>query len=121
MYDINKFIANPRMETSDPEGHLAELPHWSPRVAAKRAEEEGIELQEAHWEVVYCLRERFRLLGPEWTARRVGRELDKEYAEAGGSRYLYELFPRGPLRQACHIAGLPLPQGTVNLSFGSVH
>lgn len=121
MYDINKFIANPRMQTSDPSGYLAALEHWSPRVASRMAETDGLELEEAHWEVIYCLRERFRDIGPEWTARRITRELERDYAEAGGTRYLYQLFPRGPLMQACRFAGLPLPQGTANLSFGSVH
>lgn len=121
MYDVNKFIGKPRMQASDPEGHLAELPHWSPRTASRLAEAEGIVLQEAHWGVIYCLRERYRVLGPDWTARAVTRELGKDYAEMGGSRYLYELFPHGPLMQACRLAGLPLPQGTLSPSFGSVH
>lgn len=121
MFDINKFIANPRMQASDPEGHIAEQLHWSPRVASRLAEADGLTLQEAHWEVIFCLRERFREIGPDWTARRMTRELDREFADIGGSRYLYQLFPRGPLMQACRLAGLPLPQGTINASFGSVH
>jgi tRNA 2-thiouridine synthesizing protein E len=59
--------------------------------------------------------------GPARSARELARELDREYADEGGRRYLYELFPRGPVVQACHIAGLPMPPGTRDLSFGSVH
>jgi tRNA 2-thiouridine synthesizing protein E len=30
-------------------------------------------------------------------------------AEKGNSRYLHQLFPQGPLKYACKIAGLPKP------------
>lgn len=121
MYDINKFIGNRRMQDSDPEGHLAGLERWSPLIAGRTAEAEGLELSEEHWLVVYCLREWFREFGPDWTARQMTHLLEQEYAELGGRRYLYGLFPRGPLAQGCRVAGLPLPQGTLSRSFGSVH
>ena len=34
-------------------------------------------------------------------------------ADKGNSQYLYELFPYGPAKQACKIAGLPKPTGCV--------
>jgi tRNA 2-thiouridine synthesizing protein E len=121
MYDINKFIADEKLGQNDPSGHVAELTRWSPMVANRIAEEEGLALEDDHWQVIYCLRERFRVLGPEWSARQMTQELAHEFADAGGLRRLYELFPHGPLVQACLLAGLPLPHGTVNDSFGSVH
>jgi tRNA 2-thiouridine synthesizing protein E len=121
MYDINKFIADPTLSRRDPEGFLGSLPQWSPRQASRLAEAEGLVLDDEHWQVIYCLRERFRLAGSAWTARRMTRELERDFAEMGGRRYLYTLFPHGPLAQACRLAGLPLPQGTTSLSFGSVH
>ncbi len=121
MYDINKFIANQGLESRDPDGYGADLSRWSPLIANRLAMEEGLTLEEDHWAVIYCLRERFRKLGPDWTARQMTRELEKDFAEAGGRRFLYALFPGGPLAQGCKLAGLPLPQGTINRSFGSVH
>lgn len=121
MYDINKFIGNQRMQASDPEGHLAGLEHWSPKTASRIAAEEGLELGEEHWQVIYCLREHFRDRGPDWTAREMTHQLDHDYADMGGRRFLYGLFPHGPLAQGCRLAGLPLPQGTLSKSFGSVH
>lgn len=121
MHDINKYIAGQGPRNRDPAGHLSELPHWSPLTANRIASAEGIELGEAHWQVIYCLRERFCEAGPDWTARRVTRDLAQDFADFGGLRYLYALFPHGPLAQGCRLAGLPLPHGTVNPSFGSVH
>lgn len=121
MYDINKYITDQRLAGRDPEGYLAEVAHWSPLVANKLAAEEGLTLGDDHWEVIYCLREHFRKLGPDWTARQMTRALEKDFAAAGGRRFLYALFPGGPLAQGCKLAGLPLPQGTLSDSFGSVH
>lgn len=121
MYDVNKFIANEKLQTSDPEGHLAGLEHWSPLVANRIAGDEGLALEDEHWQVIYCLREWFRMLGPDWTARQMTHKLEREYADLGGRRYLYELFPHGPLAQGCRLAGLPLPVGTLSPSFGSAH
>jgi tRNA 2-thiouridine synthesizing protein E len=121
MYDVNKYIANQRLQTTDPEGYLAGLDHWSPLVASRIAEEEGLSLNEEHWQVIFCLREWFRDYGPDWTARQMTRQLEHDYADMGGRRYLYDLFPHGPLAQGCRMAGLPLPHGTLSRSFGSVH
>ncbi len=121
MYDINKLIADRRLAGCDPEGFDAELDRWSPLLANRLADAEGLALADEHWEVIYCLREHFRKLGPDWTARQMTRQLERDFAAAGGRRFLYGLFPGGPLAQGCRLAGLPLPQGTLNRSFGSVH
>lgn len=121
MYDINKIITQQAMGRTDPESHLLDLDHWSPLVARRHAEDQGIALTEEHWAVIYCLRERYRVRGPAAGARELMRELAAEFAAEGGRRYLYQLFPRGPILQASRIAGLPLPPATLDLSFGSVH
>ena len=121
MYDINKFINDPALGRKDAEGFLADLPRWSPRIASQLAAEEGLQLTDDHWDVIVRLREMYRAEGPEWKARDVTRTLEKEFAPAGGRRFLYELFPGGPLKQGCKLAGLPLPQGTLDPSFGNVH
>lgn len=121
MYDIEDSIANAQLQDNDPQGYIGALDRWSPRLASRLADEEGIVLTDEHWQIIFCLRESYRLLGPAWTAREMTHRLQGEYAEVGGLHYLYELFPHGPLAQACRLAGLPLPLGTLSSSFGSVH
>ncbi len=36
-----------------------------------------------------------------------------------GTKYLFRLFPGGPIAQGCRLAGLPVPAGAVDKSFGS--
>lgn len=121
MLDINKYLANQRLEGSDPEGNLSELDHWSPLVAARLAEEEGLTLDDDHWLVIFYLRQRYREFGGDVGAGTLLRELEHKLFDHTDRRRLYELFPRGPIAQASRIAGLPLPKGTLDPSFGSSH
>lgn len=119
MPDINQAILNPRRYESDPEGNLSDLSNWSPQHANRQADADGLELAEEHWDVIYYLRERYRLKGNGDAGREVLRDLEERYREYGGRRYLYELFPHGPVSQASRLAGLPLPPHTEDESFGS--
>lgn len=120
MLDINKALNNPLHYESDPEGNLSELPQWSPRYANQLAELENLQLTDEHWEVIYHLRERYRVHGNQDSARDVLRDLETHFCDNHGRAYLYQLFPRGPVSQASQLAGLPLPPHTHDLSFGSV-
>lgn len=119
MLDINKAISNPIRYESDPEGHMSELPPWSPHFVTRQAELLGIELSDEHWEVIYYLRERYRQHGNEDPARTVLRDLEEHFCEKHGRGVLYEMFPHGPVYQASQLAGLPLPPHTNDPSFGS--
>lgn len=121
MLDINKAIAREAQARLDPEGHMYELDHWSPRVAREQAAAEGIaDLTEEHWAVIIHLRDRHRERGRAASAREVMRELEQEFAAEGGRRHLYELFPGGPVGQGCRLAGVPAPPYCRDPSFGSV-
>jgi TusE/DsrC/DsvC family sulfur relay protein len=121
MLDVNKFSADGRLAETDPEGNLYDLAHWSPVVAGRIATEEGLALEDEHWLVIYYLRQRYRDHGWNASAGALLRELEQKLFDHVDRRRLYELFPRGPLVQASRIAGLPLPPGTLDRSFGSSH
>jgi tRNA 2-thiouridine synthesizing protein E len=119
MPDIRKVIENP--DSSSP-GHIdreIEMSDWDKDKAIEIAKEEGIILTQAHWEVVNCLRNYYMAHGQTKSGRVLADMLDKEFASQGGSKYLYRLFPDGPVSQGMRISGLPLPPYTEDGGFGS--
>ncbi|WP_127477159.1 TusE/DsrC/DsvC family sulfur relay protein [Sulfurivermis fontis] len=118
--DINKFIHNAESVSRDPDGHMLELPPWDEREAARLAQEEGIALTADHWNVVHFLREHYRRNGRAPSGRVLSAALEEAFNDYGGRRWLYSLFPRGPVVQGSRIAGLPLPPYSADASFGSV-
>ena len=119
MLDINQATRNRQRYENDPEGNMSDLAPWSPQHANRLADQEGMELTEEHWDVIYYLRERYRLKGNEDAGREVLRDLEERYREYGGRPYLYELFPEGPLAQGCRLAGLEPPAGAQDKGMGS--
>lgn len=117
MLDVNKAVLEGR---HDPEGNMYDLAQWSPLVAQRLASAEGLYLTDYHWEIIIYLRERYREHGNPPNARLLQKELDEKFSEGKGKRYLYELFPGGPVSQGCRLAGLPQPPYASDPSFGSV-
>jgi tRNA 2-thiouridine synthesizing protein E len=97
---------------TDAEGYLLNLADWSPEVAGRLAEEEKIVLIDAHWEVINFLRDYYAEYQIAPAVRVMTKAIGKQFGEEkGNSKYLFELFPYGPAKQACKIAGLPKPTG----------
>lgn len=99
---------------TDEEGYLVNLADWNEDIANTIAKTENVELTPSHWEVVNFLREYYTEFQIAPAVRVLTKAIGKKLgAEKGNSQYLYELFPYGPAKQACKIAGLPKPTGCV--------
>ncbi|MBI5938169.1 MAG: TusE/DsrC/DsvC family sulfur relay protein [Betaproteobacteria bacterium] len=98
----------------DEEGYLTNLADWNEDVAAYLAQEEKVEMSESHWEVVNFLREYYNEYQIAPAIRVLTKAIAKKLGpDKGNNKYLYELFPYGPAKQACKIAGLPKPTGCI--------
>ena len=98
----------------DEEGYLTDLNQWSEDVAKVIAQVEGVNMTAEHWEVINFLREYYQEYQIAPAIRVLTKALTKKLgAEKGSNKYLYELFPYGPAKQACKIGGLPKPTGCV--------
>jgi len=95
--------------------------HWSRDEALGVAKLEGLEMSEDHWEEVRALQEYYsRRSGVRIGVRELCDALNEHFHGKGGIKYLYGLFPGGPVAQGCRLAGLEAPAGAVDRGFGSV-
>ena len=93
----------------DEEGFIADPSLWDEDLATFLAETaEGItELTEDHWKLIYYLNEYYHEFGIAPMIRKLCK------ATGFKLKYVYELFPSGPAKGACKVAGLPKPTGCV--------
>ena len=99
---------------TDEEGYLVNLSDWNEEIGKVIAQTENVEMTPNHWEVVNFLRDYYNEYQIAPAVRVLTKAIGKQLCpEKGNSKYLYELFPYGPAKQACKIAGLPKPTGCV--------
>ena len=92
------------------EGFLLDHCEWNNEVAEWLAAREGLELTEAHWEIVSFMREHYLRCGHFPNMRVFVKAVAGTLGEEkGNSRYLHRLFPKGPLKYVCKLAGLSKP------------
>lgn len=97
------------LETSD-QGFLLNFGDWNEKIAEHMAELEHIQLNEKHWEIILFMRNYYLQFKHLPNARVFTKAIAKAFGEdKGNSRYLHQLFPDGPLKYACKLAGLPKP------------
>jgi tRNA 2-thiouridine synthesizing protein E len=99
---------------TDEEGYLLNLAEWNEDIGKVLAQGENVEMTPSHWEVVNFLREYYNEYQIAPAVRVLTKAIGKQLGpDKGNSKYLYDLFPYGPAKQACKIAGLPKPTGCV--------
>lgn len=108
-YDVNGTIVE-----HDEEGYITTLSDWTKELADVIAAVEEIDMNEEHWAVVNFLREYYEEYQIAPAVRVLIKAIKKSMGpDIGNNKYMYELFPYGPAKQACKIAGLPKPTGCV--------
>lgn len=99
---------------TDGAGYLVDPCSWQPGFAIQTAATEGIVLTADHWQVVDFLRDYYARFGISPPMRALVKAIAPLLGEAqASSRRLYQLFPDGPAKQACKIAGLPKPDSCI--------
>jgi tRNA 2-thiouridine synthesizing protein E len=92
----------------DDDGFLEDPAIWNDRVAHDLASTEGIAaLTDDQWKVVRYLRAYYLEFGIAPMIRKLCKETGFKLAQ------IYEMFPSGPAKGACKVAGLPKPTGCV--------
>jgi tRNA 2-thiouridine synthesizing protein E len=92
----------------DEDGFIQQPDKWDKDVALALAETEGVnELTEKHWQLVNYLRDYYMKFGVAPMIRKVCKDNNMKLTE------IYTLFPSGPAKGACKVAGLPKPTGCV--------
>jgi dissimilatory sulfite reductase related protein len=102
------FESHGRTYDVDEDGFLQDPALWNDDVAVDFMVTEGVtELTEAHWKVIRYIRDYYLQFGIAPMIRKVCKQTGFSLKE------IYELFPSGPAKGACKLAGLPKPTGCV--------
>ena len=92
----------------DEEGFIINPEEWSEDLAGVMAVAAGIsELSEDHWKIIYYLRDYYNRYQIAPMIRRLCKDTGCNL------KHIYDLFPTGPAKGACKLAGLPKPAGCV--------
>ncbi len=92
----------------DGDGFLINPEEWNEEIASLLAKHDGTGvLQEKHWAVINYIRQYWKENDLAPMVRKICQVADLRLRE------VYELFPLGPAKGACKIAGLPKPDGCV--------
>lgn len=92
----------------DGDGFLQDPHIWNEEVAALIARYDGIEtMTDNHWAIVRIIRNNWEEKGMAPMVRTICKETGLKLKD------IFELFPLGPARGACRVAGLPKPDGCV--------
>lgn len=92
----------------DEDGFLQQPELWNQDVAKDLAESEAItQLTDEHWKVINYIRNYYLQFGIAPMIRKLCKETGYKLSD------IYKLFPSGPAKGACKLAGLPKPTGCV--------
>ena len=102
-----EMLGNKEVEV-DEDGFIQEPDQWDTAVAEDIAkQEEAYPMTEDHWKIVNYLRQYYQDFGIAPPIRMLTKQTGIDL------KTIYKLFPSGPAKGACKIAGLAKPTGCV--------
>ena len=91
---------------------------WNIEMAENTARTDGVDLSDDHWDLIRALQEYYRKVDFP-NLRQIKDALEEKFHSRGGMKYLYQIIPGGPVAEGCRLAGLNVPSGAIDKSFGS--
>ena len=92
----------------DEDGFIQQPELWDENLALALAGTDGVSaLTEDHWRVINYIRSYYKEFDIAPMVRKMCKETNCTL------RQIYDLFPSGPAKGACKVAGLPKPTGCV--------
>jgi tRNA 2-thiouridine synthesizing protein E len=113
------FLVNNRRVEADGEGFLVNPSEWNEEVARLVALHDGITLTDTHWGLVAYFRHYYQENQRVPSMNKLVMTLGRHHGPAFSDRkvyekFLYDLFPRGPVQTLARLSGLPRPQGDLD-------
>ena len=84
-----------------------------------KAHELGLSLNEQQWEVINFVMDFYEICDDCKNARKLADIMQEEYTVQGGRKYLYQLFPNGPINTIHDLVDLPNLRNETDKSFGT--
>ncbi|PCS24250.1 tRNA 2-thiouridine synthesizing protein E [Candidatus Enterovibrio escicola] len=101
---------NGKHTDTDAQGYLKNFSDWCEQLVPILAKQENITLTKAHWKVIYFVQAFYKEFKTSPNTRMLVMAMKNKYGSGkSSSRYLFQLFPKGPAKQATKLAGLPKP------------
>ena len=85
----------------------------------RKADELGLSLNDKQWEVINFVMDFYEICDDCKNARKLADIMQEEYAVQGGRKYLYQLFPKGPINTIHDLVDLPNLRNETDKSFGT--
>lgn len=102
------FKVGDRVLEIDEDGFIQDPDAWDEDVANALAQTEGVDsMGDDHWKLVNYIRNYYKEFGSAPMIRKLCKETGFKLNK------IYEMFPSGPAKGACKVAGLPKPTGCV--------
>jgi TusE/DsrC/DsvC family sulfur relay protein len=98
------------------DGRLANLSDWNEDIAQQLASQDGLKLEDDHWQVINTMRDYYSEYGVSPVKKLLKRSLkQRSQSEKFNDDFMNTLFPNGVLTQGSKIAGIPVPYLDVEL------